>query len=416
MPRNLRNGKSLDIMDGKVVHLRHGVALYKVKASPYWKCRIWLPAKKKRIVKSTRETARAEAIRDAEELFAAMGSRGVLDSTPKEKTFEHFADKLAEIEIAKGKSGEIFQRQHQNTSSLIRNQEYGAVVYFKDKSIDQIGTREFNGYISWVRSQKPTLSVGTLNHIAVVFRKVMTVAYNAGVIASVPETPRQKQKDNPRSFFRFKPLVSKEHDEYKLLIDTADAMAKERVRVRETVITDELRDFILFMTHSFMRPTESEVYALTHRDISTADNPKRLIVTIRKGKTGHRISNTMPAAVTVYHRIKRRQEGHAADDFLFLPKYKNRSHAKRIIQRQFNALLERCGLKRDRHSPNQHTVYSLRHTAICMRLILSEGRVNIFNLAKNAGTSVDQIERFYARNLPLSAEMARNLQAFGAGS
>jgi hypothetical protein len=46
-------------------------------------------------------------------------------------------------------------------------------------------------------------------------------------------------------------------------------------------------------------------------------------------------------------------------------------------------------------------------------IILSKGQVNIFNLAKNAGTSVDQIERFYARNLPLSREMAINLQSFG---
>jgi len=46
-------------------------------------------------------------------------------------------------------------------------------------------------------------------------------------------------------------------------------------------------------------------------------------------------------------------------------------------------------------------------------LVLSEGKVNIFNLAKNSGTSVEQIERFYARNLPMSAEMARNLQSFG---
>ncbi len=29
------------------------------------------------------------------------------------------------------------------------------------------------------------------------------------------------------------------------------------------------------------------------------------------------------------------------------------------------------------------------------------------------GPLVDQIERFYARNLPLSAELARNLQSFG---
>jgi len=37
-----------------------------------------------------------------------------------------------------------------------------------------------------------------------------------------------------------------------------------------------------------------------------------------------------------------------------------------------------------------------------MRIILSKGDGNIFNLAKNAGPSVDQIERFYARNLPMS--------------
>ena len=42
-------------------------------------------------------------------------------------------------------------------------------------------------------------------------------------------------------------------------------------------------------------------------------------------------------------------------------------------------------------------------------------KVNIFNLAKNAGTSVDQIERFYARNLPLSRGMAINLQSFDDG-
>ena len=46
-----------------------------------------------------------------------------------------------------------------------------------------------------------------------------------------------------------------------------------------------------------------------------------------------------------------------------------------------------------------------------MRIILSEGQVNIFNLAKNAGTSVEQIERFYARNLLLSKERCPLTQA-----
>ena len=44
-------------------------------------------------------------------------------------------------------------------------------------------------------------------------------------------------------------------------------------------------------------------------------------------------------------------------------------------------------------------------------IILFEDKDDIFNLAKNAGTSVEQIERFYARDLPLSREMAKNLQS-----
>ena len=40
--------------------------------------------------------------------------------------------------------------------------------------------------------------------------------------------------------------------------------------------------------------------------------------------------------------------------------------------------------------------------------------MNIFNLAKNAGTWIDQIERFYVRNLPLSKEMVVNLHSFGS--
>ena len=76
-------------------------------------------------------------------------------------------------------------------------------------------------------------------------------------------------------------------------------------------------------------------------------------------------------------------------------------------------LMARPGMKIDTVSGKALSLYSLRHTAICMRIINSEGQVNIFNLAKNAGTSVDQIERFYARFLPLSKEMARNLQSFG---
>ncbi len=187
-------------------------------------------------------------------------------------------------------------------------------------------------------------------------------------------------------------------------------MAAQRKLVRGVPITEELYDLILFTVHSFVRPIESELYALQHKHITVAENPKRLIISVVNGKTGPRTTNSMPGAVSVYQRICNRHPNAEKDDFIFLPGYKNRRTAGAIIQRQFNEVTKEAGLSHDTVTGTKRTIYCLRHTAICLRLIKSEAQVNIYNLARNAGTSVDQIERFYAKHLPLSAEMARNLQ------
>ena len=68
--------------------------------------------------------------------------------------------------------------------------------------------------------------------------------------------------------------------------------------VRGVPVTEELYDLILFCVHSFVRPTVSELYALKHSDVGFSEDPKGLLLTIRKGKTGHRVSATMEAAIT----------------------------------------------------------------------------------------------------------------------
>ena len=88
-------------------------------------------------------------------------------------------------------------------------------------------------------------------------------------------------------------------------------------------VTDELYDLVLFVVHSFVRPIATELYALKHHDITVADDPKRLIVTVRNGKTGFRSSNTMPSAVSVYERIRKRYLNAKGEDYIFLPQYLN---------------------------------------------------------------------------------------------
>jgi hypothetical protein len=373
--------------------------------------RIWDRTRKKYLVKSTGEDSVIRAREVAQELaLSLLRAERVTDT---QYQFRTYAIKMLNKSKVQADGGERSVGYMKSTHWAIQNEDWGLVRWFGPKDVRKLRTHDFQEYFAELDRRRPDLSSSTKNTLMAAFRNVLKVARDEGVIDFIPDTPRARQKDNPRPFFRFHPLVSKENDVYKKLLNTAQAMAAEQVEVRGITVTDELYDLLMFIVHSFVRPITTELYALKHKDVVVANDPKRLILTVLNGKTGYRSSNTMAAAVSIYQRICDRNPNRRADDYLFLPDYANRTTASKIVQRQFHALMARANIQTDAVTGKNHTLYSLRHTAICMRLILSHGKVNIFNLAKNAGTSVDQIERFYAKHLPLSREMAINLQSFG---
>jgi hypothetical protein len=395
------------------IKLYRGVSIYQVKGSQNWYVRVWDSERKKYVVETTGVRTAIKAREIAKEF--ALELLKTKPAVDREFTFRHFAIKCLSQSsglVEKGKRNSNYAR---TIKWAIQNEDWGLVRHFGPRDVRSLKTNDFRTYIENLGQSRPHLAASTKNTILAAFRNVLKIARDEGVIERVPDTPRTKQHDNPRPFFRFYPLVSKSDDAYKKVLETAKSMAKENVLVRGIPVTDELYDIILFLVHSFVRPIITELYAIRHSDITIAENPQRLIVVVRDGKTGFRAANTMPGAVPVYKRVQKRNPDAKGEDYIFLPQYENRKTAARIIQRQFHELLSRTGFDKDPTTQSPHTLYSLRHTAICMRIILSEGQVNIFNLAKNAGTSVDQIERFYARNLPLSREMAKNLQSFGSG-
>lgn len=405
--------KSRNALTEKIIKLRKGLAIYKVGASPYWQCRMRIPSKGGYLCRSTQEPTRIEARQAAEELYDSVRQQQVVPEVRKERTFDYFADKLIKKQYELAKRGVRSLQLAKGDEWLINNTTSGLLKFFGGRDITQLRTKDVNAYLEFVKETRaePFAFTSYSNRISCL-RKVLKIARDEGVIDTVPDTPRPPKKDNPRPFFRFAPLVSVKDDEYQRVKATAKQMAQEQVRVRWIPVTLELYDLILFLMHTFLRPTVSELYSLRHRDVTIAADPKRLILTIRKGKTGHRVTNTMEAAVAVYERCRKRYPTATADDFVFLPHYLNRSTARNIIGRQFQALLKRANIERSDHAM-QHSLYSIRHTALCMRLVKSKGNVNIYNLAKSAGTSTEQLERFYLRNLPPSAELARNLQTFG---
>ena len=62
----------------------------------------------------------------------------------------------------------------------------------------------------------------------------------------------------------------------------------------------------LCTTQRYIEADVSELYALKHSDVGFSEDPKGLLLTIRKGRTGHRVSATMEAAVAIYKRIQMR--------------------------------------------------------------------------------------------------------------
>lgn len=85
------------------------------------------------------------------------------------------------------------------------------------------------------------------------------------------------------------------------------------------------------------------------------------------------------------------------DDPLFFPEESDRNDALAVLGWQFRRLLEDLGLRDGPHG-HPRTLYSLRHTAITLRLLYGSG-IDILTLARNARTSVDMIERHYASTL-----------------
>jgi hypothetical protein len=393
------------------IRLYQGLSIYRVENSTKWYVRVWDRKRKKYIVKSTGEDSAVKAKVLAQEL--ALSLLKAEKPVEREFTFFNFALKLLHRSRLQQTSGDRSKGYVKALHWAIQNEDWGLLRFFGEKDVRQIRTQTYQEYMADLAKRRPDMTASTRNTLMATLRNVLKIARDEGVIDAVPETPRSRVKDNPRPFFRFHPLVAKDDDNYQKLLRQVKQMADQRIAVRGVEITDELYDLVLFLTHSFVRPISSELYAIRHSDITIANDPRRLIVTVRDGKTGYRSANTMEAAVSVYQRIKNRYPASKPDDYLFFPDYKNRITVSNIVQRQFRQVLKDGSIQIDEATGKQHTLYSLRHTAICMRIINSEGRVNIFNLAKNAGTSVDQIERFYARFLPLSKEMAKNLQSFG---
>lgn len=313
----------------------------------------------------------------------------------KTTSFEHYAKKL--MTVQKGKS-----KWSDGDNKLLNRSKDGLICYFGKYDVTKINTgmvRDYLVHLDQNRSKK--LAESTKAKHTIIIRKVLMMAMEDGLLNVVPVMPKQKTVDTPRHTFS--------DDEYKRFLKAADECAKRGDKVRGVKITGHHAKMFRFVVHTFLRPTEGELFGLKHKDIQIKGDPAHLEMNVRGGKTGGRVSITMPIAVPLYQGVVNPfdEKGPDKNGYVWMPEYPNRRTAINTARRIFNHILEKAELLDE---DRKLSPYSLRHYAIQARLRGSNGKVNLHTLAKNAGTSVDQLERFYLKNMAPTKGIIENLQ------
>jgi hypothetical protein len=154
------------------------------------------------------------------------------------------------------------------------------------------------------------------------------------------------------------------------------------------------------MTNSYIRPTDIKNMQHKHVEIMRNDHVY-LRLSLPKSKKHDMPIVTMPKAVEVYERLKAKNKakglGVGPEDYVFMPQYATRDNALKQFQRQFDVLMWSTKLGKGAKGEDR-TIYSLRHTGIMYRLLYGE-KMDVITLARNARTSPEMIDRFYAAQL-----------------
>ena len=457
------------------------LVIYKSPSSPFWYARYFVAGKT--VKKSTRTESKADALKFAKELYDTLNYRKqqglAIGSAGR---FETVVNSIYVDQQAQVTRGQLSPVTHESYKYRFNKH---IIPYFKQIELERINYQVLQNFLNHLSTLPEQLSVSTIRLYMHQVKKVLLYAQRAELITHMPQFPKVGVKDNPRGYFttkeyralcrRAKALIGKEFEIRKVPNSAADAVEPEITvyqqlgkndagrQIRKTLMTKDLYELIVFMSNSFIRPTDIKNLKHKHVDVLD-DNHTYLRLNLPPSKKHDKPIVTMSKAVEVYLRHKKyykeqelieqqqrevlaaaqaeklaKQQANitkrmaklgltipkltqreakqlkkqenvskksskrlptlaAQENYVFLPQYhSNRDYALKQLQRQFDILLWSTGLRNNVQGEDR-SLYSLRHTCIMYRLMFGEG-MDLLTLARNARTSPEMIDRFYASKL-----------------
>ena len=377
--------------------------IYLCEASTFWQIRYF--AGKTYHKKSSRTSVKQEAIEAAKKFYDDINFKQRVGPDNKHELFEYQAVEWLNVEKARVSRGQITPAFF---DTLVKRFNKYVSPYFSGRLVSEIKSAHLEQFLGELAEEKlkPDTQKGYLNIVMSVLRH----AYENDVLHKLPKRPKLHVPDNPSDSFT--------DAEIRLLIDTAKAMAGEKVRIEQgkankhgtrpkrmvTVMPDFWR-LIEFMFYSFIRPHDIRV--LQHKHVAIKENEHTyLLLTHPPTKKHSKPIATMAEAVPVYLDQLAYQKGRGFggdDDYVFMPEFvdtkekQKRKYVPDVLAKQFKQVLIRAGMDVGKDEPRR-VLYSIRASAFMDRLVHGEV-VDVNAIATNARTTPEMIERFYGSRL-----------------
>ena len=373
------------------------LVIYKNSASRYYWVRCYFNGKYK--IKTTK----SETVKSAKE-FAVQFYKDTLLSTINTKT----SDQNKQFALV---GNLFFKSTEKNSTTSTFKSDYNRytqhiLTEFNQQEVDTITNAQISQFVEKLLATG--IKPATIKHHIIVLRKILKFAIANDLMKNLPVFPRitgKLQTSLKRDYLTV--------PEYDLVCKCADELAQKKTIVQGIPITDEMKYLIQFMVNSFIRPSDLRV--LKHKHINHLKDGKVewLELTHPATKTNANAVQAMPVSVHIYRNLmefrKKAKLKTSLNDYVFFPEYseKQRDKVMQVVAKLFKRIVAESDI--EEKTDKKFTLYSLRHTAIMMRLTI--GQVDTLSLARNARTSQAMIDKFYAAHLT-STQVRRQLHAF----
>ncbi|MBU3548408.1 tyrosine-type recombinase/integrase [Polynucleobacter sp. P1-05-14] len=383
-----------NLATGKLVHMRDGnITLYKRERSNQWQMRFRLFDKKWHRVSTGYEDLEY-AKKKAGDIYDRARFMEELGLPPLNKRFDSAAE-AAKVELQGDLDNGVGKKIYVDYISVIDNY---LTPFFGKKHLTSINHQDIAEYEVWrAEKMKRKLMRSTMMTHFSAYNRVFDLAIKRGWLSDKHPVPRlgtKGEKSTPRPAF-----TRKEIDYLLHFLKTWSQGGKTEEAHLGRLL---LRDYIEILMATGMRHgTEAFNIQWRHLEWHTDKGVRYLRIWV-SGKTGPRWLIARHEAIPVIERLKNRfsEWDHLTLDQLleekreeFLWRHPNGERPYDFVS-SFKWLMKDSGLLLSTTGAKR-TMYSFRHTYATFSLV--EWGMDIHTLAKQMGTSVQMLERFYSK-------------------